>query len=79
MINSSGVLSKGLQMAVIMMAHTLFSLLAQVKESDLAPDKPRLQIDGSTMTAWIIIGVLVAGILLITFKTSKRNHTLDNQ
>jgi hypothetical protein len=35
---------------------------------------PDLSADSSYAMAWVIAAVLTAGILLITFKTSKRNH-----
>ncbi len=48
--------------------------LAQVDPSKLDTDLPPLTaIVSSTMT-WVIVGVFLVGILLITFKTSKRNH-----
>jgi hypothetical protein len=56
----------------------LFNLLAQIQNlpQDGRPSLPSDTMGTSGMT-WIIAGVLAGGILLITFKTSKRNSTLD--
>ncbi len=49
-------------------------LLAQMKEVDLQ-GRPPLNTDvGTSGFTWVIAAILTAGILLITFKTSKRNH-----
>ena len=52
------------------------TLLAQMKDPPLE-GRPPLNTDnmGTSGMTWIIAAVLTAGILLITFKTSKRNHT----
>ena len=52
----------------------LLYFLAQMKDPPLE-GKPSLSADvGTSGLTWVIAAVLVAGILLITFKTSKRNH-----
>jgi hypothetical protein len=56
----------------------LLHLLAQIQ--NLPQDgRPSLgnETTGTSGMTWIIAGVLAGGILLITFKTSKRNSTLD--
>jgi hypothetical protein len=52
----------------------LLYLLAQMKDPPLE-GKPPLSADvGTSGLTWVMAAVLTAGILLITFKTSKRNH-----
>ena len=49
--------------------------LAQIDPSKLLNDgTPSLTSDVSYGMTWIIVALLSAGILGITFKTSKRNH-----
>jgi hypothetical protein len=52
------------------------STLAQMSiDSKLLEGRPPLNADsGASGMTWIIAALLVVGILLITFKTSKRNH-----
>jgi hypothetical protein len=53
---------------------SILCFLAQMKDPPL-DGKPALSADvGTSGLTWIIAAILVAGILLITFKTSKRNH-----
>ncbi len=53
----------------------LFHLLAQIDSTKLINDgSPTLNDSASFGMAWVIALVLSAGILLVTFKTSKRNH-----
>ncbi|HVT79332.1 MAG TPA: hypothetical protein VHM90_01635 [Phycisphaerae bacterium] len=35
---------------------------------------PEFSGDFSYVTPWLIAAVIIAGILLVTFKTSRRNH-----
>ena len=50
--------------------------LAQMKNPDSEGKPPITGSDnfGTSGMTWIIAAVLVVGILLITFKTSRRNH-----
>lgn len=51
------------------------SFLAQMASSKLVGDgTPPLTATDSTGYTWLIAGVLVVGVLLVTFKTTKRNH-----
>ncbi len=53
--------------------------LAQMAEkSQLPSELPRIQTEETATFTWIIAVVLLVGILLITFKTSKRNAILDS-
>ena len=53
--------------------HTLLAgALAQIKTLDAAT--PRIPDPPSSATTWIMVGILVVAILLITFKTARRNH-----
>ncbi|MGN6370450.1 MAG: hypothetical protein ACTHN5_19520 [Phycisphaerae bacterium] len=55
--------------------HTLLAgALAQVKTLDSAT--PRIGDTPSSATTWIIVAILVVAILLITFKTARRNHNI---
>ena len=58
----------------------ILSLLAQM-DSKLLPTlndgSPPFSADASYAMAWIILGLLTTGILLVTFKTSRRNRLLD--
>ena len=48
--------------------------LAQMKDPPLE-GKPALSADvGTSPLTWVLAVILTAGILLVTFKTSKRNH-----
>jgi len=52
----------------------LLLLLAQMDNPPLE-GRPALTADvGTSGLTWVIAGLLTASILLITFKTSKRNH-----
>ncbi len=51
----------------------LLHVLAQLTTMPQDGRPYNLDVGTSGMT-WIIAGVLAGGILLITFKTSKRNH-----
>ena len=56
------------------MSAMLGSLLAQMDESKLDALVPRLSGDSASYApTWVIASILVAAILLITFKISKRN------
>jgi len=49
--------------------------LAQMDPNKLLNDgTPPLSSDASFGMTWVVIALLSAGILAITFKTSKRNH-----
>lgn len=53
---------------------SFLGLLAQIETLPM-DGRPTLRTDvGTSGMTWIIAAVLTAGILLITFKTSKRNH-----
>jgi hypothetical protein len=53
--------------------HTLLAgALAQIKTLDAAT--PRIPEAPSTATIWIMVGILVAAIIVITFKTARRNN-----
>ncbi len=54
----------------------LFShVLGQLDPTKLINDgTPPLTYEGSNSMTWIIVALLTVGIVLITFKTSKRNH-----
>jgi len=59
-----------------MMLH-VFNLLAQMdpdKLTKLNDGSPTLNDAASYGMTWVIELLLTAGILLVTFKTSKRNH-----
>jgi hypothetical protein len=48
--------------------------LAQMRDPPLE-GKPALSADvGTSGLTWVLAFILTAGILLVTFKTSKRNH-----
>ena len=54
----------------------LAGALAQIKTLDAAT--PRIPDPPSTVTTWIMVAILAVAILLITFKTARRNNsTLD--
>jgi hypothetical protein len=53
------------------------SLLAQIDPSKLDSDAPRLEVAASSVMTWLMVGVAVIGILLVTFKISKRNVVKD--
>jgi hypothetical protein len=52
----------------------LLHLLAQMKDVQLEGRPPLTADVGTSPLTWIIATILTAGILLVTFKTSKRNH-----
>ena len=55
--------------------HTLLAgALAQIKTLDAAT--PRIPEPQSTATIWIMVGIIVAAIIVITFKTARRNHNV---
>ena len=54
------------------MHNILAGALAQIKTLDAAT--PRIPDPPSTVTTWIMVGILVIAILLITFKTARRNN-----
>lgn len=57
----------------------MLHVLAQMNhEFTQGTGTPELSVEHSFAMPWIIAAVLVAGILLITFKTSKRNF-LDKE
>ena len=61
------------------MMATMLYLLAQMDPSKLEGNgAPRLESQASYGLTWVLVSVLTAGILLITFKISKRN-SLDRQ
>ena len=60
------------------MMATIFHLLAQMDPSKLGNGAPRLESQAGDGLTWVLVAVLTAGILLITFKISKRN-SLDRQ
>jgi len=51
-----------------------FHLLAQMKDVQLDGRPPLTADVGTSPLTWILAFVLTAGVLLVTFKTSKRNH-----
>ena len=51
----------------------LANMLAQVKA--LSSDTPRVE-PPSTAVTWMIVGVMVVAILLMAFKTARRNNQL---
>ncbi len=56
--------------------HPIVSFLAQMDYNKFVSGQgtPDLSVESSYVTAWIVAAVLAAGILLITFKTSRRNQ-----
>jgi len=59
----------------------IFSLLAQLSSDKLVKlndGSPTLNVTPSYAMTWVIALLLAAGILAVTFKTSKRNH-LDRE
>lgn len=52
----------------------LFTLLAQLDPSKLSSEA-RLEIAASPMWAWVLSALITVGVLLITFKMTKRNVT----
>jgi len=53
----------------------LFTFLAQMDPGKIRdPGIPPLNVASSSAITWILGALLTAGILLVTFKTSKRNH-----
>jgi hypothetical protein len=64
---ASVVFARGLRML------PLLHLLAQIDEAKIQPGEPPLAAEYSYGLTWVIACVLIALILLITFKTSKRN------
>ena len=58
------------------MMHSLIHFIAQM--DPVTDGTPPLAGATSHAVTWIIAGVLCIGILLVTFKTSKRNH-LDRE
>ena len=55
------------------MAHVMM-VAGQIDPAKLQSDAPPLTVEASSAMTWIIASVLIAGILAITFKTSKRNY-----
>jgi hypothetical protein len=54
---------------------SVLSVLAQIESAKLLNDgSPTLNEPASTGMAWVMAIVLTALILLVTFKTSRRNH-----
>jgi hypothetical protein len=51
------------------------SILSQIVQSKLDSDTPRVEA-GSTVVTWVIAGILVVAVLLIAFKTARRNNQL---
>jgi hypothetical protein len=51
----------------------MFYILSQLDASKIQPGEPPLNAEYSFGLTWVIACILVALILLITFKTSKRN------
>ena len=56
------------------MTSHLLSLLAQLDPAKVSSEA-RLDVAATSMTAWLIGGVLSVAILLVAFKTSRRNAT----
>jgi hypothetical protein len=57
----------------------MLQVLAQMDHSLIqGTGTPELSVEHSFAMPWIIAAVLIAGILLVTFKTSKRNF-LDKE
>lgn len=56
------------------MTGTFLTLLAQIDPNKLSSEA-RLDVASSSVVPWLITGVITVGILLVTFKTSKRNAT----
>jgi len=56
------------------MTSHLLSLLAQIDPTKVSPEA-RLDTPATSMTAWLVGGVLSVLILLVAFKTSRRNAT----
>jgi hypothetical protein len=52
----------------------LLLLLAQMENAPLDGRPPLTADVGTSGLTWVIAGILTASIILITFKTSKRNH-----
>ena len=61
----------------MVMNQMLLNLLAQIPSDKLDQVAPKDQNEGSTMVAWMIIGVLALGIIAVAFKTSKRTHMVE--
>jgi hypothetical protein len=56
------------------MTFHLLSLLAQIDRiGKLDTDLPPFVVEASPVTTWLVAGVLLVGIIAITFKPSKRN------
>jgi hypothetical protein len=53
---------------------SILLLLAQMKDPPLEGKPPLSAEVGTSGLTWVLVAILTAGILLITFKTSKRNH-----
>jgi hypothetical protein len=53
---------------------TIVQVLAQMNNPPLEGRPPLNAVVGTSGMTWIIAALLTAGILLVTFKTSKRNH-----
>ena len=55
--------------------HSFLYLLSQMDPNYLQGDgTPQLSVEYSYGMTWVIVAVVTAGILLVTFKTSKRNR-----
>ena len=56
--------------------HLFVSLLAQISDDKLNANggAPIVGGDYSYLWQWVVVAVADTGILLVTFKTSKRNH-----
>ena len=52
--------------------------LAQLAATKIQSDTPRVE-PGSNAMTWIIVAVIVVAILLMAFKSSKRNASIDEQ
>jgi len=61
--------------AMNLMTIQSFNTLAQIVQSKLDSDTPRVD-PGSTVVTWVIVGVISVAILLIAFKTARRNNQL---
>jgi hypothetical protein len=55
--------------------HSILLVLAQMDQKYLLNDgTPQLTVEYSYGFTWVIAALVTAGILLVTFKTSKRNR-----
>jgi hypothetical protein len=55
----------------------LMTILAQIDPAKLDSSLPPLVQEASSIKTWLMVGVILVGVILVTFKVSKRNLKED--